>query len=110
MQAARNPTRQRRYDSRVPLRAVFFDVGDTLVQHWKPRPEVRALTLDALRREFGERAWYESFIEAEIAPSHRHESDEDLRQETNRWYADWFRNSQIGIDDIDIDHFRVATT
>ncbi len=94
----------------MPLRAVFFDVGDTLVQHWKPQAEIQALTLDALRREFGERAWYRKFVEAEIAPNHRHESEEDLRQETNRWYADWFRNSQIGIDDIEIDHFRVATT
>lgn len=94
----------------MPLRAVFFDVGDTLVQHWKPQPEIRALTRDALRREFGERAWYDKFVEAEIAPDHRHDSEEDLRQETNRWYADWFRNSQIGLDDIEIDHFRVATT
>ena len=94
----------------MPLRAVFFDVGDTLVQHWKPQAEIQTLTLDALRREFGERAWYEKFVEAEIAPNHRFESEEDLRQETNRWYADWFRNSQIGIDDIEIDHFRVATT
>jgi FMN phosphatase YigB (HAD superfamily) len=94
----------------VPLRAVFFDVGDTLVQDWKPQPEVRALTLEALRRTFGERAWYERFLEAVIEPKHRHESDDDLRQETNRWYEDWFRNSRIGLDDVDIDHFRVATT
>jgi FMN phosphatase YigB (HAD superfamily) len=94
----------------VPLRAAFFDVGDTLVQHWKPENEIRALTREALRREFGERAWYDKFVEADIAPGHRHDSEEDLRQETNRWYEDWFRNSQIGIDDIEIDHFRVATT
>jgi FMN phosphatase YigB (HAD superfamily) len=94
----------------VPLRAVFFDVGDTLVQHWKPQPEVRALTREALRREFGEREWYDTFLEAEIVPGHRHHADEELKQETNRWYAEWFRNSQIGIDDIDIDRFRVATS
>ena len=72
--------------------------------------EQRELTRDALRRRFGEREWYDSFLEAEIAPDHRHETEDDLRQETNRWYEDWFRNSQIGIDDIEIDHFRVATT
>jgi FMN phosphatase YigB (HAD superfamily) len=94
----------------VPVRAVFFDVGDTLVQHWKPEPEIRALTREALLREFGEREWYDAFLKAEIAPGHRHETDEDLRQETNRWYEEWFRNSQIGLDDIEIDHFRVATT
>jgi FMN phosphatase YigB (HAD superfamily) len=94
----------------VPLRAVFFDVGDTLVQHWKPQPQIRALTVDALRREFGEREWYERFVEAEIAPGPRTEAEEELRQETNRWYAEWFRNSQIGIDDIDVDRFRIAVT
>lgn len=96
----------------MALRAVFFDVGDTLVQHWKPRPEVRALTLEALRREFGEREWYDTFLDAEIYPGieHRDEAEEELRQETNRWYADWFRNSRIGLDDIDIDRLRVATT
>ena len=94
----------------MPLRAAFFDVGDTLVQHWKPDHEIRAMTRDALRREFGEREWLDRFVEAEIAPGHRRDSEEDLRQETNRWYEDWFRNSQIGLDDIEIDHFRVATT
>lgn len=89
---------------------MFFDVGDTLVQHWKKQPEVRALTLDSLRREFGERDWYESFLDAEIAPRQRHEIEDELRQETNRWYADWFRNSSVGLDDIDVDRFRVATT
>ncbi len=94
----------------MPLRAVFFDVGDTLVQHWKPLPEIRALTRDALFREFGEREWYDTFLEAEIAPGDRHDDEDELRQETNRWYADWFRNSRIGIDDIDLDRLRVATT
>ena len=94
----------------MSLHAVFFDVGDTLVQHWKAEPEIRALTRDALRRAFGERPWYDAFVEARIEPDHRHESEDDLRQETNRWYAEWFRNSQIGIDDIEIDHFRVAAT
>ena len=91
----------------MPVRAVFFDVGDTLVQHWKPQEEVRVLVRDALRRELGDREWYEQFVESDIVPK---TIDEEHRQETNRWYADWFRNSQIGIDDIEIDHFRVATT
>jgi FMN phosphatase YigB (HAD superfamily) len=94
----------------VPVRAVFFDVGDTLVQHWKPEPEIRALMRESLLREFGERDWYETFLGAEFAPAHRHDAEEGLRQETNRWYADWFRNSRIGVDDIDIDRLRVATT
>jgi len=93
----------------VPLRAVFFDVGDTLVQHWK-QEENRILMLEALRREFGERDWYERFLDAEIAPPHTHEVEEHLRQETNRWAAEWFRNSQIGIDDLHIDRLRTAVT
>lgn len=94
----------------MPVRAVLFDVGDTLVQHWKPEEEIRALTLESLRREFGEREWYESFLGAQIVPERPTDPDEELRQETNRWYEDWFRNSRIGIDDIDIDRFRIATT
>jgi putative hydrolase of the HAD superfamily len=94
----------------VPLRAVLFDVGDTLVQHWKPQVEVRALMLDALRRAFGERDWYDRFFDAEIGPARGPEDVDELRQETNRWYGEWFRNSQIGVDDIDIDHLRVAVT
>jgi FMN phosphatase YigB (HAD superfamily) len=94
----------------VPLRAVFFDVGDTLVQHWKPLPEIRALMRDSLLRAFGEREWYDTFLEAEIAPGHGHDAEDELRQETNRWYADWFRNSRIGIDDLDLDRLRVAST
>jgi FMN phosphatase YigB (HAD superfamily) len=101
---------ERRYDTCVALRAVFFDVGDTLVQHWKPEPEIRELTRAALRSQFGEREWYDSFLEASIIPGHRHHPDEELRQETNRWYADWFRNSRIGMDDIDIDKLRSAVT
>src|SRR2546430_8855618 len=65
---------------------------------------------EALRGESGERDWYERFLEAEIAPPHTHEVEEHLRQETNRWAAEWFRNSQIGIDDLHIDRLRTAVT
>ena len=94
----------------MPLRAVFLDVGDTLVQHWKPPEEISVLMREALRREFGERDWFEAFLRANIAPTHEHDAAEALRQETNRWYEEWFRNSQIGIDDIDIDRLRSAVT
>lgn len=94
----------------MPVRAVFFDVGDTLVQHWKPPAEVRALLLDSLRREFGERDWYETFIDADIVPAHAHDAADTLRQETNRWYEEWFQNSRVGIDDLDIDRVRSAMT
>jgi FMN phosphatase YigB (HAD superfamily) len=33
-----------------------------------------------------------------------------LRQETLRWYEEWFRNSALGMDDIDLERLRVAMT
>ncbi len=106
----------------MPIRAAFFDVGDTLVEHWAPREHMHELLREALRREFGERAWYDRFLDAEIGPSQpspeergeleRLEEAKEalLRQETLRWYEDWFRNAQIGIDDIAMDRLRVAMT
>ena len=99
----------------MPLRAAFFDVGDTLVEHWAPRDRMNELMREALRREFGEREWYDRWIAAEItstgaltpSTSTRDPMDDaELRQETLRWSADWFRNAQIGIDDIDLDRVR----
>ena len=101
----------------MPLRAALFDVGDTLVEHWAPREQVNELTREALRREFGERSWLDEFVRAEIGPRHDDALDaaEDaeeafLRQETLRWYEEWFRNAQIGVDDIELDRVRVAMT
>lgn len=107
------------------LRAALFDVGDTLVEHWAPKEQLNELAREALRRAFGERHWYERFMDARLGPSAptdwqmmpghlmgaEHESEEEsLRQETLRWYEDWFRNAQIGIDDVDLERLRVAMT
>ncbi|HEU5287477.1 MAG TPA: HAD family hydrolase [Candidatus Limnocylindria bacterium] len=103
----------------MAIRAAFFDVGDTLVEHWAPRDQLRELLREALRREFGERHWYEDFLRAEVAPAVPAVSavgeldpgeEEALRQETLRWYEDWFRNAAIGVDDIEMDRLRVAMT
>lgn len=103
----------------MAIRAAFFDVGDTLVEHWAPREQLHELLREALRREFGERHWYEAFLQAEIGPAPRdvdaleraEEAEEALlRQETLRWYEEWFRNAQVGIDDIEMDRLRVAMT
>jgi FMN phosphatase YigB (HAD superfamily) len=101
----------------VTLRAAFFDVGDTLVEHWAPPDAMQALLREALRREFGEREWYERWITGDVRPpgngavSSEATLDEDaLRQETNRWYADWFRNAQIGIDAVEMDRLRSVMT
>jgi FMN phosphatase YigB (HAD superfamily) len=101
----------------MPLRAAFFDVGDTLVEHWANPDQLQVLLREALRREFGERHWYERWLTAEIRPPGKGRGgmsiepivdDEDLRQETLRWYEDWFRNAALGIDDIEMDRLRSA--
>jgi FMN phosphatase YigB (HAD superfamily) len=107
------------------LKAAFFDVGDTLVEHWAPKEQLAELAREALRREFGDRHWHEQFVGASIGPSaptdwqmiptHLDGAEDDrvedaLRQETLRWYADWFRNAAVGTDDIDLERLRVAMT
>jgi FMN phosphatase YigB (HAD superfamily) len=103
----------------MPLRAAFFDVGDTLVEHWIGRERTNDLLREALRREFGERQWYERWLDAKVEPTRSGPSDltaiaagdeEVFRQETHRWYEAWFRNSQIGIDDIEMDRLRSVMT
>jgi FMN phosphatase YigB (HAD superfamily) len=103
----------------VSLRAALFDVGDTLVEHWAPPEALHALLREALRREFGERAWYERWLTGEIRPPGRGRGgmsneaivdEEVLRQETIRWYEDWFRSAQVGIDDIEMDRLRAVMT
>ena len=95
----------------MALAAVFFDVGDTLVEGWAPRDKVRGLMRDALVREYGAREWYERFFDADIEPQdseafRQADRDEQLRQETLRWYEDWFKNAAVGIDDVDLDRVR----
>jgi len=107
----------RRYDSQVPVRAAFFDVGDTLVEHWAPRERLHELLRKALRREFGDIAWGEDFIRAEIGPGRstsaqtrleQPDGEEALRQETLRWYRDWFEKARVDALDIDLDRLRIA--
>ena len=100
----------------MPLRAALFDVGDTLVEHWAPTEKLSELLREALRREFGERRWYDHWIAADIRPPGKGRGgltssvavteDAALRQETLRWYEDWFRNAALGIDDVHMDRLR----
>jgi FMN phosphatase YigB (HAD superfamily) len=93
----------RRYDTGVPLRAVFLDIGDTLVEGWSPRERLNELMREALVRTFGERDWYDAFVNAEFGPA---EGAEAHRQETNRWVEEWFTNSGYGLDDVAVDRLR----
>ena len=101
----------------MPLSAAFFDIGDTLVDHWAPPEQLNELLREALRRDYGDREWYERWIPARIEPERTAAGDlaaiaagdeEIFRQETLRWYEDWFRNAAIGIDDIDMDRLRAT--
>jgi FMN phosphatase YigB (HAD superfamily) len=89
----------------VPLRAVFLDVGDTLVEAWSPRERLNELMRDAFVRAFGEREWYDAFVTAEFGPPAGAEAH---RQETNRWVEEWFVNSGYGLDDVPVDRLRSA--
>jgi FMN phosphatase YigB (HAD superfamily) len=101
----------------VPVRAVFFDVGDTLVEHWAPRERLNELLRAALKPDFGQCAWIEDFIAGKIGPAQftadqtaqaPSPDDDALCQETLRWYREWFANAKIGSQDIDMDRLRVA--
>ena len=81
-------------------------MGDTLVEGWVPLDQMGVLMREAYVRRFGERDWYGAFVTAEFAAP----ADADpLRQETNRWVTEWFANSGIGLDDIEVDHLRSAS-
>ena len=88
---------------RVGLRAAFFDVGDTLVEHWLRDAELATVHRRDLVAAFGERDWYDELIAADITPADR----EPHRQETNRWYERWFAARGIACD-IEIDRLRTA--
>lgn len=86
------------------LRAALFDVGDTLVEHWAPPERLRPLIRGALVGRFGERDWYDALIAADLEPK---DPADPHRQETNRWYAQWFAEREIACD-LEIDQLRAA--
>ena len=83
------------------LRAAFFDVGDTLVEHWLPAHELHPIIRRDLVAAFGEREWLDALIAADLRPAER----EPHRQETNRWYEQWFAAQGIACD-VEIDRLR----
>lgn len=83
------------------VRAAFFDVGDTLVEGWLTRDRLNPLIRSHLVAAFGERPWYDALLGANLEPS------DVERQETIRWYADWFAAQGIACD-IELDRLRSA--
>lgn len=83
------------------MRAAFFDVGDTLVEGWVPLEERIPLIKQDLVAAFGTRDWLDALAEADL------EQPDALRQETNRWYEDWFAARGIECD-VDVDRLRSA--
>jgi len=91
----------------VGLRAAFFDVGDTLVEGWKPPDELRAMLRAALVAAFGERDWYDRFTAADLERPDPADLGHPDRQDTLGWFARWFAAEGIQCD-IDIDRLRVV--
>ncbi len=87
----------------MTLKAALFDVGDTLVENWMPREQLRALVRETLTREFGELPWCGELIAADLEPT---DPPDRLLQETNRWYAQWFESKGIDRNGIDLDRLR----
>ena len=85
------------------VRAAFFDVGDTLVEHWLPDDALARVQRRDLVAAFGERDWYDALLAADIRPPDR----EPHRQETDRWYAAWFAGAGLTCD-VEIDRLRSA--
>jgi FMN phosphatase YigB (HAD superfamily) len=91
----------RRYDIRVGVRAALFDVGDTLVEGWLTRDRLDPLIRSHLVAAFGERPWYDAFVASDLEPASAE------RQETIRWYEDWFAGQGVACD-IELDRLRAA--
>ncbi|MEP7003029.1 MAG: HAD family hydrolase [Chloroflexota bacterium] len=85
------------------VRAAFFDVGDTLVEHWLTGEDLTRVLRKDLVAAFGEREWYDALIAADIRPA----DGEPHRQETNRWYEQWFAAQGV-VRDVDIDRLRAT--
>ncbi|GAC1698348.1 MAG: hypothetical protein NVS9B6_08370 [Candidatus Limnocylindrales bacterium] len=94
-----------RYDIRVGLRAAFFDVGDTLVENFRPLTATAANARAALEKAFGDRPWFDRFIAADIDPV---DDGTFLEQDTTRWMATWFDAEGLACD-VDLDALRTAS-
>lgn len=86
------------------MRAAFFDVGDTLVDERRSPGALAAASRERLVAAFGEREWYDHFLEAR----HGGDDEDPVPQHTLRWIQDWLRDEKIAADDIEPDLIRRA--
>ncbi|MDE3101223.1 MAG: HAD family hydrolase [Chloroflexota bacterium] len=106
----------------MTLRAAFFDVGDTLVEHWAPRELLRSRMREQVCAELGEQAWLDDLMDAHLEPgwsvplakalAARDErgdrfAPQDARQETLEWIRAWFQRRGLELDGLDLDRLRV---
>ncbi len=83
------------------VRAAFFDVGDTLVEGWDP--DYRSAERRALVGQYGERDWYDAFLNARHDPE---DHDVPWRQETNAIIETWLRDQRVANTDVDVEMVR----
>ncbi|MBI2773297.1 MAG: HAD family hydrolase [Chloroflexi bacterium] len=102
------------------MQAAFFDVGDTLVEHWAPAEVMSERMRARVCAELGEPQWIDELIAADLEPvpplslvqgiaagfaGPRFEP-EHSRQETDAWYRRWFTERGIDVTGIDLDRLR----
>jgi len=86
------------------LRAVLFDMGNTLVgapdgpDPWYPA------VMRHVAQEFGPSPWAEALYRTDLWPR----SSEPYRQETNRWISEWLREHGQLLNDAEVERVRRA--
>jgi FMN phosphatase YigB (HAD superfamily) len=109
----------------VTLRAAFFDVGDTLVEHWAAGDVLHAKSRAQVVAGMGEQPWLDDLIGAWIEPpwptslaraiasraAEKVEAAlEGARQTTTAWYRAWFERNKVELDGLDLDRLRELLT
>ena len=90
----------------MPLvRAVFFDMGGTLV-HGPEGDPWRAVVMPRIQEAFQSHRWAEELYETDLWK--RASPEDPLRQETKRWMGDWLRERGYTFSDADVERLRAA--
>ncbi|MDE3112255.1 MAG: HAD family hydrolase [Chloroflexota bacterium] len=105
----------------MTLRAAFFDVGDTLVEHWASRDVLRGKMREQVCAGFGEPEWLDDLMDAHLEPTwnvslaralaarDRGEgrfAPDGARQDTLEWIRAWFAGRGVDVGGLDLDRLR----